>query len=418
MTRKIHAVQLTGEIHIPPSKSDGQRALLLAALATGTSVIKNLGSSWDEWAMLKCIQELGAVVQKNNDSLFITSGSTNGFLELQVGESGLASRLLVPVCAALSDHAFVSGSGSLLTRDMSFFERTLPQMGVAVELKEGKFPITLKGRLQAGTYDVDGSESSQYISGLVIALSLLGSASKLNVHNLKSQPYLKMTLNTMQNFGVQPVHEDFSVFFSLGEQQFQSCEYTVESDWSSASYWLVASALGHSLKLSGLNMSSAQADRMILQAFLAAGCRVVREGSSLSIDGSNRIPFNFDATDCPDLFPALAVYGAMTPGISKIRGVHRLANKESDRAQAIISEFGKLGVHVEIEEDSMLIHGGVEIKGGLVDAHYDHRIAMSLAILGTFSTGEVQLEGAEAVRKSYPGFWDDLEKLMIFHKEL
>jgi 3-phosphoshikimate 1-carboxyvinyltransferase len=408
----IHSVQLSGEIHVPPSKSDGQRALLLAALAKGTSRIINLGSSEDELAMLKCIQDLGANVQKNGDSHFISSGSKNRSFELHVGESGLASRLLVPVCAALSDYAFVSGSGSLLTRDMSFFQRTLPQMGVAVELKEGKFPITLKGRLQAGTYEVDGSESSQYISGLVIALSLLNDESKLVVHDLKSQPYLKMTLSSMKQFGVHPSYTDLSAFEIKGNNGFLACEYTVEGDWSSASYWLVASALGQDVKVSGLDMSSAQADRRILQAFPSAGCRVVREGSSLSIDGSNRIPLNFDATDCPDLFPALAVYGAMTPGISKIRGVHRLANKESDRAKAIISEFGKLGAQVEIEEDTMLIHGGTKLLGGIVDAHHDHRMAMSLAILGTFSTGEVQLEGADAVRKSYPGFWDDLEHLM------
>jgi 3-phosphoshikimate 1-carboxyvinyltransferase len=412
MTRMIHSVQLSGEIHVPPSKSDGQRALLLAALAKGTSVIKNLGSSEDELAMLKCIQELGADVQKN-DAHVITSGSTNGSLELHVGESGLASRLLVPVCAALSDYAFVSGSGSLLTRDMSFFERTLPQMGVAVELKEGKFPITLKGRLQPGTYEVDGSESSQYISGLLIALSLLNDESQLVVHDLKSQPYLKMTLSSMKQFGVHPSYTDLSAFEIKGNQGFLACECTVEGDWSSASYWLVASALGQDVKVSGLDMSSAQADRMILQAFLSAGCRVVREGSSLSIDGSNRIPLNFDATDCPDLFPALAVFGAMTPGISKIRGVHRLANKESDRAKAIISEFGKLGVKAEIDEDTLLIHGCSVLTGGKVDAHHDHRIAMSLAILGTFSQFEIQIEGGDAVRKSYPGFWDDLEKLSV-----
>jgi 3-phosphoshikimate 1-carboxyvinyltransferase len=412
MTRVIHSVQLIGEIHIPPSKSDGQRALLLAALAKGTSRIINLGFSQDEMAMLECVKALNATVERAADAFLVTGGTPNDSIQLQVGESGLASRLLVSVCAALSDAVVINGSGSILQRDMSFFERTLPQMGVQVVSTNAKLPIQLSGRLKAGEYTVDGSASSQYISGLLIALSLLDQESVLTVENLKSQPYLKMTINSMKKFGIQIEQEEFRIFKISGEQHFQACQYTVESDWSSASYWLVAAALGHELKLSGLDMSSAQADRMILQAFLAAGCRVVREGELLTIDGTDRKSLDFDATDCPDLFPALAVYGAMTAGTSRIRGVHRLANKESDRAKAIISEFGKLGVQVEIEEDTMLIHGGTKLLGGTVDAHHDHRIAMSLAILGTFSTQEVQIEGGDAVRKSYPSFWDDLEHLM------
>jgi 3-phosphoshikimate 1-carboxyvinyltransferase len=412
MTRKIHSVQLTGEIHIPPSKSDGQRALLLAALAKGTSRIMNIGSSQDEMAMLECVKALNATVERAADAFLVTGGTPNDSIQLQVGESGLASRLLVSVCAALSDAVVINGSGSILQRDMSFFERTLPQMGVQVVSTNAKLPIQLSGRLKAGEYTVDGSASSQYISGLLIALSLLDQESVLIVENLNSQPYLKMTINSMKKFGIQIEQEGFRKFRIGGEQHFQACQYTVESDWSSASYWLVAAALGHELKLSGLDMSSAQADRMILQAFLAAGCRVVREGELLTIDGTNRKSLDFDATDCPDLFPALAVYGAMTDGVSRIRGVHRLSNKESDRAKAIVSEFGKLGVQVEIEEDTMFIHGGSTLLGGRVDAHHDHRIAMSLAILGTFSTQEVQIEGGDAVRKSYPSFWDDLEHLI------
>jgi 3-phosphoshikimate 1-carboxyvinyltransferase len=412
MTRKIKAVQLSGEIHVPPSKSDGQRALLMAALAKSTSRIMNIGSSQDEMAMLECVKALNATVERAADAFLVTGGTPNDSIQLQVGESGLASRLLVSVCAALSDAVVINGSGSILQRDMSFFERTLPQMGVQVVSTNAKLPIQLSGRLKSGEYTVDGSASSQYISGLLIALSLLDQESVLIVENLNSQPYLKMTINSMKKFGIQIEQEGFRKFRIGGEQHFQACQYTVESDWSSASYWLVAAALGHELKLSGLDMSSAQADRMILQAFLAAGCRVVRENELLTIDGTDRKSLDFDATDCPDLFPALAVYGAMTSGISRIRGVHRLANKESDRAKAIISEFGKLGVQVEIEEDTMLIHGGTKLLGGTVDAHHDHRIAMSLAILGTFCQFEVQIEGGDAVRKSYPSFWDDLEKLM------
>jgi 3-phosphoshikimate 1-carboxyvinyltransferase len=412
MTRKIRAVKLHGEIQVPPSKSDGQRALLLAALSRGNSTIRNLGRSEDELAMLQCIHDLGAEIQSKDDALVIIGSKQKDSADLMVGESGLASRLLIPVCAALFESATIIGKGSLMNRNMSFFERTLPKMGVQVDLEDGKLPVRLKGRLQPGTYEVDGSESSQYISGLIIALSLLKSESKLVVHDLKSSPYLRMTLNSMRAFGVSPTYNSLNEFSFASELQFRACDYTVEADWSSAGYWLVASALGHQVKVKGLNMSSTQADRMILDAFLSSGCRIIRENEMLSIDGETRTALHFDASDCPDLFPTLAVFGAMTDGTSRIKGVHRLANKESDRAKAIISEFGKLGVKVEIEDDTMLVHGIAELKGGQVDAHHDHRIAMSLAMLGTFSKEEIRIEGGDTVRKSYPGFWDDLENVM------
>ncbi len=412
MTRKIRTVKLQGEIQVPPSKSDGQRALLLAALSSGTSTVRNLGCSEDELAMLQCIGDLGAETQLKDEALSVRGSKQKDSVELMVGESGLASRLLIPVCAALFESATISGKGSLLNRNMSFFERNLPKMGVHVDSEDGKLPIRLKGKLLPGNYEVDGSESSQYISGLLIALSLLKSESKLVVHDLKSSPYLRMTLNSMKAFGVRPTDNSLNEFSFASEMEFKAGDYTVEADWSSAGYWLVASALGHQVKVKGLNMSSAQADRMILDAFLSSGCRIIRENEMLSIDGVARNPLNFDASDCPDLFPTLAVFGAMTDGVSRIKGVHRLANKESDRAKAIISEFGKLGVKVEIKDDTMMVHGITELKGGQVDAHHDHRIAMSLAILGTFSKEEIQIEGGDTVRKSYPGFWDDLENLM------
>ena len=196
-----------------------------------------------------------------------------------------------------------------------------------------------------------------------------------------------------------------------GNQSYECKEYIVEGDWSSASYWLVASALGHDISLSGLNLASAQADRALLQMLRGAKCVIHFEYDLVSVDGSRKIPFNVDATHCPDLFPALVTLAAFCNGVSTISGVSRLKNKESDRGIVLQEEFGKLGLKIELDGDKMIIHGGTKLVAAEVDSHNDHRIAMCLAIAGSKIDGEVTISGTEAVSKSYPGFWDDFDHL-------
>jgi 3-phosphoshikimate 1-carboxyvinyltransferase len=185
----------------------------------------------------------------------------------------------------------------------------------------------------------------------------------------------------------------------------------VESDWSSASYWLVASALGHEVKCVGLSMDSNQADKAILDAFVAANCAVIADENGIVIDGTQRTSFAFDATHCPDLFPALVTFAAFCSGTSRIRGVHRLRHKESDRASALVNEFSKLGVNISIVEDALVITGRKRVLSEKVDSHNDHRIAMCLAIAGLYAEDGVEITGAEAVSKSYPDFWNDFDSL-------
>ncbi len=415
MKQTITPGKYHGEIHIPSSKSDGQRLLLAAALSKGESILNNAGNSKDETAMLEAIQQLGATVEHIGNRQLKITGIQHFPAEatLNMHESGLGTRLITAVCAAHAGKFTVTGLGSALNRPMDFFEKTLPLFGAEVHSQNGFLPLEITGPIQGSEVTLDGSQSSQYLSGLLMALPLLKTESRLQVENLKSIPYVQMTLNTLANFGIYIQHHEFEQFVIAGNQKYLSTEQTIEGDWSSASYWLVASALGQEISISGLELQSLQADKAILEAFDKANCIVDFHADSISIDGTNRQPFQFDATHCPDLFPALVIFAALCDGRSDIRGVSRLLHKESNRGEVLKTEFEKLGVNIVLDDDTMHIYGKTTIEGGKVDANNDHRIAMCLAIAGMFADSPVEIDGAEAVGKSYLDFWQDLDALEI-----
>ena len=333
MNKHISANELEGRIVIPPSKSDGQRAILCAGLGSGTSTLRNVGTSDDETAMLRNILLLGAeiVTEKSGELTIIGTQQLPSNLIIDCGESGLGLRLMTSIVSAFDGKKLLIGHGSILEREHLFFEQTFPRMGVDFSSNSDKIPFQVIGKMKGGSYSVDGSQSSQYISGLLMALPLLKEDSVLKVKNLTSKPYVEMTLQTMESFGILIQHQQLEEFTIFGGHTYISTEYRVESDWSSASYWLAAAAIGHSVKLAGLNFESAQADRGMLTALAAANCSIEIHNGILDVDGSNRKSFQFDATHCPDLFPALVIVAAFCDGLSRIKGVHRLKNKESDR---------------------------------------------------------------------------------------
>jgi 3-phosphoshikimate 1-carboxyvinyltransferase len=403
---------VNGKIVVPASKSDAQRAIIAASLAIGNSKISNCGTSEDVLHVLKACELLGAKVESiGSNSYIISGGKYVNVTELNVGESGLAIRLLTPIVATQNQKTLLNGKGSLLKRPLLYFEQNLPKMNVEVKSTNGFLPIEVLGPLKGGTYTVDGSQSSQYISGLLMALPLVDDASDLFVESLASKPYVQMTFNTLEKFGIQIENNKFERFLIAGKQHYLPWDYHVEGDWSAASYWLVAAALGAEITIAGLSMSSLQADKKMLDALIVAGCNLQFSSDGISVNGNEKKAFQFDATHCPDLFPALVSFAAFCPGVSVISGVKRLKNKESDRGIALKTEFEKLGVLIELREDEMYIHGKNSIEGGDVFSHHDHRIAMCLAIVGLFSKNGVTIENAEAVAKSYPDFWNDLDKL-------
>ena len=412
MKQSVKRSSLCGELFIPPSKSDAQRAILCATLSHGSSRINNYGSSKDVLAMLNNADKLGAKLFYSESKVRIEGiKSFPKNADLNVGESGLGLRLLAGVCANHSGTQTLTGDGSILNRDQSFFEKYFPKNGVEVVSNKGKLPLEIKGQFTGGNITVDGSQSSQYISGLLMGLPLLKVDSVLNVENSKSTPYISMTLDTLEQFGIEISNNNFHQYQIKGGQEYTVCDYTVESDWSSASCWLVASAIGNPLALRGLNLLSKQADIKMLEALENANCNILIEDGMIQIDGLLRKPFSFDATDCPDLFPALVTLASFCEGKTTLKGVSRLSNKESHRGFVLQQEFEKLGVRIEINDDVMTVFGGVELNGANVCSNNDHRIAMCLGIAGTKIDGGIEIDGAEAVSKSYPEFWEDLSNL-------
>ena len=413
MIQKVKTGLRKGNVQVPASKSDAQRAILAAVFTNGTSRVKNPGVSADVKAMLSNAKQLGARISQDGNDVLITGAKilpTDGVFN--AGESGLGIRMLLAVLASIGGDFEINAEGSLLERDQQFIVDFLLENGIEIASNDGKPPFKLSGQLTQRTLHVDGSMSSQFLSGLLIGLPLGGNKETVvRVNDLKSIPYVNMTLDTLRKFGVSVTNDDHKMYTVTGNQAYQVTDYQTEADWSAASYWLVAGALGHKIEVSGLNPNSYQADRALITALYESGCSIDLNDRSIRVDGKGRSPLDFDATHCPDLFPALAIYAAFTDGVSSVKGVNRLANKESDRATVIKSELQKLGVLVELKEDYMLIHGGGTMHSAIIDSHNDHRVAMAFAIAGTLIRDGITIDGAEAVNKSYPEFREHLKSL-------
>ncbi len=397
-------------VEAPASKSYAQRVLLAASLSSKLIEINNTGHCEDVLHIIDVVKQLGTAVQKSNKGFILTPQAKKLKTNLNCGESGLGIRLTTPIAASFGGEFFINGEGSLLLRPLSPFETFLPKMGVEVELNNGHLPLQIKGKLQGGDYTVDGSLSSQYISGLLMALPLCSKDSVLTVLSSKSTPYIDITLEVLQLFGVEVNNINYQEYKIKGNQSYASSaqSISVEGDWSGAAFWIVFGLINGEISIEQLNPNSTQADKEILTVVNQIGAQFEWRNNVLLIKKRNHQPFSFDATHCPDLFPILVVLAASIKGVSKIKGVHRLKHKESDRATVLIKEFGSLGLKIDIENDEMIIHGTGELKSGTVHSHNDHRIAMSGAIAASITPEGITIEGEDSVGKSYPEFWDVL----------
>ena len=414
MNLTIKPSKVAGTVTAPPSKSYMQRAIALAVLSTGPTEISNLSGCNDCRAAIGVARSLGCEVLEADGRLTITP-PTNGLNGnyLHCGESGLALRMFTPIAALLGNAVQMTGEGSLTQRPVGFMADTLRQLGARFECADGLLPITVCGPMKGGRATVDGSVSSQFLTGLLISLPTVCADSTLVVDSLTSRPYIDMTLQIMRDFGVAVENANYEQFTIKGGQQYHCAQYRVEGDWSGAASLIVAAAIAGDLKISGLNPQSAQADRAILKVLELTGTRFTFDADNNLIvnKNANLQPFRFDATNCPDLFPVLAALAANCSGKSAICGVHRLTHKESDRATAIQRELGKLGVGIALDGDEMIVSGG-PISGAVASACNDHRMAMSLALCALNASGAVTIEGTECVGKSYPGFFEDLESVI------
>lgn len=410
MIQKVEQSLLSGELIIPASKSDAQRAILVASLCEGRSELYNIGNSNDVRAMINCIEQIGATVFENKNSISIIGvRSFPKKAHFNCGESGLAFRLIAGICCVNEGIYHLDGHGSLIQRKHDFIDKFGWEYGINIESNNGKLPYEIHGGLKGELLTVDGSETSQFLSGLLLGLPLLRRKTRLIARNLTSAPYVEMTLATLHKFGLSIGVDEGDVFNIDSASTFKATEYTIEGDWSAASYWCIASALGHKIKIKGLNRDSLQADRILLDLFSGFD-NIYDEKEQLTLCKRPLIAFDFDATNCPDLFPSLVAYAVFCEGVSRIKGIHRLINKESNRIETLLSEFEKIGADLTVKEDTLFIQK-TELNSNLVDSFGDHRIAMCMAIVGLQIHEGITISGADAVAKSYPDFWLDLAKL-------
>lgn len=400
-----------------------QRACAAALLTPGTTIIDNFGSSNDEKAAINIITKLGATIDIKGNQLVVTSNDyifRSPFPEKNVivncGESGLSMRMFAPIAGLFNYDITFTGEGSILKRPMNFFDEILPLLHVEVHSNSGKLPVTLRGPIQPKNITVDGSLSSQFLTGLLFAFAKACIVPiAITVKNLSSKPYIDLTISVLKSFGFPIEHHNYEVFTIFPREPLspRSIKYTVEGDWSNAAFLLVAGAVGGEVTLIGGDLNSAQGDKNIMQALYNSGANVKVSGKEITVKKTGLKGFEFDATDCPDLFPPLVALAAYCKGKTMIKGVNRLLFKESNRALSLRDEFQKMNVVVELDGDWMTVNGGGEVKGATVSSHNDHRIAMATAIAALGAKGSTLIEHADAVNKSYPGFYEDLKSIKV-----
>jgi len=410
----------------PPSKSSMQRACAAALLHKGTTLLSNAGDSNDERAALEIIQQLGAVVTQTisgaisirSDFDFFAQQTDAEPLPINCGESALCARLFTPIAARCSRTVTLTGEGTLLKRNLHFPAAVFREIGISIDESNCRLPITVRGPLQPIPVHVQAEESSQHLTGLLFAYaSSVKIPTTITVRALSSKPYVDLTVDVLSRFGyrIDETVGDSYVVHPGNNMNNTEASYNVEGDWSTAAFFLTGAAISGHLTLTGLDVFSKQADRAILQALMMTGVPLSITENHIKVGGitgsSGLNPFHFNATDCPDLFPPLAVLAACCNGTSVIEGTGRLGNKESNRKETIADLLGRMGISVTLQDDLMIIEGRQELNAVTVDSFQDHRIAMAAAIGALRANGPVVLEQADAVNKSFPAFFEQLDKL-------
>lgn len=382
---------------------------MAALLAEGTSAIKAGQPCHDDEAMIGAARAMGARVERRDGAIEITGPASPGGGEINCRESGLCLRAVAAVASLFEAEFVLTAEGSLRNRPVEMVTGPLRSLGASCTAADGLPPMRIRGPIRGGVVEVDGSVSSQFVTGLMIALPRCEEDSEIFAPGLRSRPYVELTTALLRRFDVHvKVDPGWERFAIDGGQRYRPAEIEVEGDWSGAAFMLVAGATAGQVTVSGLDPESVQPDRGILKAIGDAGAKVRIEGDRVTATEGELSGFEFDATDCPDLIPPLVALALGSRGTTTIRGAGRLRHKESDRGLALATEFGKLGGRIDVDGDVMRIEGGA-IGGGRVWSHSDHRIAMSLAIAALSAKDAVEIEGDGSVSKSYPRFFADLE---------
>lgn len=439
-------------IPMPASKSIAQRAILAAALAEGTSHLRGYTPCGDTRAAIAAARALGAKVTVRGSAVTITGiAATAGSLQLdslKVGESGFLARLMIPLLSVLNDRPVqVTGEKTLLQRPLLGAHDLMASFGVTLRCDRVRddsqrlecfVPVTVHGPLIPGRADLDGSESSQLISGLLTALPFCEEKSEVCVQEPRSIPYLFITMDILRRFGVEMTSEmegdeDFMethdwrlctaiTFHIKGGQHLRAADIDLEGDWSGAANFLVAGAIFGSVDVTGVGMDSLQADLTVMDILMDAGANLseVEDDHLIHVQKAVLNAFEADLNNCPDLFPVTAVLAAFCPGRSRLAGVSRLATKECDRSKAILEMLNQLGVRARVADDALFVDGiglterimnGKLLHGGIFTSHHDHRMVMALKVASLGADNPIVIDDEECVAKSFPQFLEYFETL-------
>ena len=418
---KIEPSVLSGEIVIPPSKSLAHRYVISAGLSEGESTIQNIDLSVDIKATMGCMKALGVSFDEkkemNNRVTLSVKGKGRHFnLEdgiMNCEESGSTLRFMIPIALLQEKEVVFTGKGKLVERPLTVYYDIFSEKGISYSTEEeGKLPLKVNGELTHGTYRIPGNISSQFITGLLFALPLVDGDSEIIVEGkFESKPYVDLTVDVLKRFGVN-IEEKGDRYLVPGNQSYQGGSYFVEGDFSQVAFFAVAGMIGKEpVVCKGLNRESLQGDRAIIDIIRGMGGFVEELEDGYIFFPTKTKGIVIDVFLCPDLVPALGLLGALSEGETRIINGERLRLKESNRLAAVASELGTLGADITETKDGLIIKGVKGLHGGKVKSHNDHRIAMTLAMASLACDGDIYLEGYESVNKSYPGFWEDFNKL-------
>lgn len=388
---EIENSALNGEITLPPSKSAAHRAIICSFLAGGGTVEPIIPS-----------KDMQAAIGAANS---LKSGEKI----INCIESGNTLRFFIPVAAALGKEVTFTGEGRLPQRPLGEYIELLPKHGVKIE-SGGSLPLSISGKLKSGDFEMHGDISSQYITGLMLALPLLDGDSKIILTTpLKSKPYVDMTVKVLGDYGVSVQETDYG-YFIKGSQKYAVRNYTVEGDWSHAAFFMSAAAIGGKITLKGLDNNSAQGDKAVVDVMRMFGAKVTVGENSVTCEHGELHGIDIDCDNIPDMVPAIAVTAAFAKGKTVIRGAQRLRFKESDRIESIVYNLRQMGVDVTETDDGMIINPS-GVSGAQLKGYNDHRIVMAFSVAGLFAQGKTTIDEAESVNKTYPSFFDDFNKL-------
>lgn len=414
MRVKLSRSEVQGEVHAPPSKSMTHRALIIAALAEGTSRVQSPLMSEDTEATMDVLRQLGVHLNVSADTVNIKGGTLSAPEgPLFCRESGTTMRLITSTCAHVKGDCRIEGNESLSRRPMSPLLDALNQLGVKTSSMDGLPPVTVhgKGMVPGGVAQITGDVSSQFISSLMIAAARANKPVEIHVTTpLESRPYVEMTMDAMRMYGVTVQRSRDYRNFKITPQSITPTEVKVEGDWSSAAFLIAAGALGGEATVRNLNHGSSQADKEIISILRKMNADITVEEDTVVSHKSSLKAVEHDLRDCPDLFPIVSALCTQAEGVSRLTGIERLRIKESDRVRSMTEGLEKMGAQIETTESHVEIKGGT-LHGATINPYNDHRIAMSFAVLAQATEGETTINDAQCVSKSYPGFWEDLQEL-------